>query len=446
MPIRTGIGIGEAQVYNQPSELVQTYGKIMVQQAKDRAKFEEDLATTMAKYSTKGLKDGDIKLTTESYKNLKDKVTKYDSRNPTQRAQALAEARAGMQAIQDYADGAMTAYSNLDKISGDILENPWKYKPESVAAVKQLYANPYATWSDDYKDLNRAKFEREPDGSSVQKLFNVVNADLKGQAEAGSQFKVGEKGGYKISTYFATPEQASQTLLKTIDLAPEAKFTLNKLYVAANPDKTDYTQLDVANFATQLYKEQFGDNAFNFKGSMSLIPKVTGGEAPDWLNNPNPVTLNIPFAGGKASVDSQNYIGLSIPNKNFAGSSAIDLTTGSPVKSLTSSNDYQIVGIGNFPTIASGNFKGSLAQPNYESKNPKNITYKPLIHVQQIVKYGNGSKTKDLLIPFDRLPANVKSSKALDKVLRNFRPSSGKSPVNTGSGKDNTDPLNILNP
>ena len=277
MPIRTGVGIGEAQVYSQPSELVNTYGKIMVQQAKDRAKFEEDLATTMAKYSTKGLKDGDIKLTTEAYKNLKDKVTKYDSRNPTQRAQALAEARAGMQSIQDYADGAMTAYSNLDKISGDILENPWKYKPESVAAVKQLYANPYATWSDDYKDLNRAKFEREPDGSSVQKLFNVVNADLKAQAEAGNQFNVGQKGGYKIATYFATPEQASQTILKTMDLAPESKYTLTKAYESANPDKKDYTQLDVANFATQLYKDQFGPNALSFKGNMSLIPKTTGG-------------------------------------------------------------------------------------------------------------------------------------------------------------------------
>lgn len=284
MAIRSGIGIGEAQVYSQPSELVNTYGKIMVQQAKDRAKFEEDLATTMAKYSTKGLKDGDIKLTAESYKNLKDKVTKYDSRNPTQRAQALAEARAGMQAIQDYADGAMTAYSNLDKISGDILENSWKYKPEAVTAVKELYANPYAAWSDEYKDLNRTKFEKELDGSSVQKLFNVVNADLKGQAEAGNQFKVGEKGGYKISTYFATPEQASQTLLKTIDLAPEAKFTLNKLYVAANPDKTDYTQLDVANFATQLYKEQFGINAFNFKGDKSLLRKGTGDDASNPAN------------------------------------------------------------------------------------------------------------------------------------------------------------------
>jgi len=444
MAIRSGIGIGEAQVYSQPSELVNTYGKIMVQQAKDRAKFEEDLATTMAKYSTKGLKDGDIKLTTEAYKNLKDKVTKYDSRNPTQRAQALAEARAGMQSIQDYADGAMTAYSNLDKISGDILENPWKYKPESVTAVKELYANPYATWSDDYKDLNRAKFEREPDGSSVQKLFNVVNADLKAQAEAGNQFNVGQKGGYKIATYFATPEQASQTILKTMDLAPESKYTLTKAYELANPDKKDYTQLDVANFATQLYKDQFGPNALSFKGNMSLIPKETGdGDMPDFSN---PITFNIPFANGKASVDAQNYIGLSITNKNFAGSPAIDLTNGSPIKSLDSSEDYSIVGIGNFPIIASGKLAGSISQPNYESKNQNNIIYKPLIHVKQAVKSGSRTIIKNLLVPFDRLPANVKSSPAVKKIIAGFRPSSGNPTVKPSSGGGNTDPLNILNP
>ena len=431
MTIRSGIGIGEAQIYDS-SGLVNTYGKVLAQQAKDRAKFEEDLATTMAKYSTKGLKDGDIKLTTEAYKTLKDKVTKYDSNNPTQRAQALAEARAGMQTIQDYADGAMTAYSTLDKIGGDILENPWKYKPESVVAVKQLYANPYATWSDEYKDLNRAKFEREVDGTSVQKLFNAVNADLKGQAEAGNQFNVGQKGGYKIATYFATPEQASQTILKTIDLAPEAKYTLTKAYESANPDKKDYTQLDVANFATQLYKEQFGPNALSFKGNMTLIPKPTGDGTPDWLNNPNPVTLNIPYAGGKASVNGQNYIALSLPNKNFAGSNAIDLTTGSPVKSLKSSNDYQVVGIANFPTIASGKLSGSLAQPNYESNNQNNILYQPFIHVQQAVKVGSRTINKDLLVPFDRLPENVKSSKTLQKIIGNFRPSNGAPKGNSG--------------
>lgn len=446
MAIRSGIGIGEAQIYDS-SGLVNTYGKVLAQQAKDRAKFEEDLATTMAKYSTKGLKDGDIKLTTEAYKKLKDKVTKYDSNNPTQRAQALAEARAGMQTIQDYADGAMTAYSTLDKIGGDILENPWKYKPESVTAVKQLYANPYATWSDDYKDLNKAKFEKEVDGSSVQKLFNNVNTDLKGQAEAASQFKVGEKGGYKVATYFATPEQASQTILKSMELAPEAKYTLNKAYELANPGKTDYTQADVANFATKLYSEQFGPNALSFKGNMSLIPTggSGGGGTPDWLSNPNPVTLNIPYASGKASVNGQNYIALSLPNKNFAGSNAIDLTTGAPIKALKSSNDYQVVGIANFPTIASGKLAGSLAQPNYESNNQNNISYKPFIHVQQAVKVGSRTINKDLLVPFDRLPENVKSSKTLQKIIGNFRPSSGKPSSKPSAGKSNSDPLNILN-
>jgi hypothetical protein len=433
MAIRSGIGIGEAQIYDS-SNLVNTYGKALAQQAKDRAKFEEDLATTMAKYSNKGLRDGDIKLTTEAYKTLKDKVTKYDSNNPTQRAQALAEARAGMQTIQDYADGAITAYSNLDKIGGDILENPWKYKDESVAAVKQLYTNPYATWSDDFKDLNRAKFEREPDGTSVQKLFNNVNADLKGQAEAGSQFNVANKSGYKVSTYFATPEQASQTILKTMDLAPEAKYTLTKAYEEAYPDKKDYTQLDVANFATQLYKDQFGVNALSFSGGKTLIPTggSGGGGTPDWLSNPNPVTLNIPYAGGKASVNGQNYIALSLPNKNFAGSNAIDLTTGSPVKALKSSNDYQVVGIANFPTIASGKLAGSLAQPNYESNNQNNISYQPFIHVQQAVKVGSRTINKDLLVPFDRLPENVKSSKTLQKIIGGFRPSSGAPKGNSG--------------
>jgi hypothetical protein len=365
MAIRSGIGIGEAQIYDS-SGLVNTYGKVLAQQAKDRAKFEEDLATTMAKYSTKGLKDGDIKLTTEAYKTLKDKVTKYDSSNPTQRAQALAEARAGMQAIQDYADGAMTAYSTLDKIGGDILENSWKYKPEAVTAIKQLYANPYATWSDDYKDLNKAKFEKEVDGSSVQKLFNSVNADLKGQAEAGNQFKVGEKGGYKVATYFATPEQASQTILKSMDLAPEAKYTLNKAYELANPDKKDYTQADVANFATKLYSEQFGPNALNFKGSMNLKP--TGGSGDNASNPANyEVIMNKTFttsptydksgkliSNGKPIITFDKFV-TSPVNQPFATpqiGNAFNLTDGKS-ESIGSKKGLRITGMG----VKNGNLR-----------------------------------------------------------------------------------------
>lgn len=284
MPIKSGIGIGAAQIYDT-SNLVNNYGKILAQQAKEREKFDADLADTMAKYSTKGLKEGDVKLTAESYKALKDKVTRYDTNNPTERAKAMMEATNGIQTIQDYAEGARNAYKTLDDLSGDIIEHPWKYKPEAQAAIKQLYANPYSTWSDEYKDLNRTKFERQPDLSSVQKLFETVNTGLFKEAQRSNQVKDRDLGKHIVSTYYATPEQASKAMLATMEVLPEAKYTMNKAYEEANPGKTDYTQLDVANFATQKYKENLGDNAFSFYGGRVMKPKEPKGDDSENVSN-----------------------------------------------------------------------------------------------------------------------------------------------------------------
>jgi hypothetical protein len=445
MPIKSGIGFGEAQVYNQPNAITSLYGKLLQQQAKDQAQFATDLNNVMSKYSTKGLREGDIKLTSEAYQQLKDKVTSSSARTPAERAQALAEARNGIQTIQEYADTALNAYKSLDQFAPDVAANPWKYQPGTKEVIEQLYKNPYAKWGDNYKELNPTTFHRQADESAIYKMFNNVNSDL---AKIAPKFKANDiTDGKHIKTIYNVPEaDAYSNLYTTMELTPEAKYTLTAKFQQDNPDKTDFTPADVAAYGLNLYKKLYGDNALQFFGGRTLIPKETGSGTPDWLNNPNPVTLNIPYASGKASVNGQNYIALSLPNKNFAGSNAIDLTTGSPVKSLKSSNDYQVVGIANFPTIASGKLAGSLAQPNYESNNQNNISYQPYIHVQQAVKVGSKTITKDLLVPFDRLPQNVKSSKILQKIIGNFRPSSGAPKGNSGSGKGNTDPLNILNP
>ncbi len=230
------------------------------------------------------------------------------------------------------------------------------------------------------------------------------------------------------------PAIIASSIIERIGKSPDWLNLATRNYVQANPGKEPQIE-DIINNEIKIYMTRRGNE---YAGTPTRIPRATGGSGdgtPDWLNNPNPVTLNIPYASGKASVNGQNYIALSLPNKNFAGSNAIDLTTGSPVKSLKSSNDYQVVGIANFPTIASGKLAGSLAQPNYESKNQNNISYQPYIHVQQAVKVGSRTINKDLLVPFDRLPENVKSSKTLQKIIGNFRPSRGNPTPKPGSGR-----------
>lgn len=133
--------------------------------------------------------------------------------------------------------------------------------------------------------------------------------------------------------------------------------------------------------------------------------------------------INIPFSNGKGNLTATSYVPLSLSKKNFAGSPAWDLNTGKKVPALTSSSDYEIVGIGNFPIIKSNTTKdkslwGAIAQPDFKKRNPKAVQDTPGVQVQ-IVQDG---VTYDYIVPYDRLPENIKNSKPVRDALAKFKP------------------------
>lgn len=138
------------------------------------------------------------------------------------------------------------------------------------------------------------------------------------------------------------------------------------------------------------------------------------------------IDMVLPYGDG-ASFSTNQYIPISIPEKNFAGSSYIDMKTGKPgTKKLSSSGDYEMVGVVNMPMIKRGEgdwkdgLEGAIAQPNFEKNNPGMVEYVPMIHVQKPT--GAGGFKYDYLIPYNRMPENVKSTKAIKNALSNFKP------------------------
>ena len=144
-----------------------------------------------------------------------------------------------------------------------------------------------------------------------------------------------------------------------------------------------------------------------------------------------PRNVNLPYNEGKANVNVKDFVGLSIPAKNFAGSPAYNMKTGERIPALASSNDYEVVGVGNFPFISDNvrdnngkNLNGTLAQPDYEAKAGNGIiSDKPMVHVQQRKNLGGVTVTNDYLVPYDRLPENVRNSKSVKQALSGFKPS-----------------------
>jgi hypothetical protein len=306
-------------------------------------------------------------------------------------------------------------------------DNPEDYDDESKDEVKKLISGSYA----DAIKLNRASitpftYKRIQDASLVDKTIDGARKALQTMMEESGKFSKIVKDGFEQLVYSIPQESVTGLLTAEMTANPKIKFQFKELYKQMNPEAEKPTDTQLADFARSLYEKKYQQQSYKFIGNTFRQQKESQGEDLGWLQSGSPTSITIPYANGKGAVKASNYIGLSIPNKNFAGSEAIDMTTGSPVRSLKSSNDYQIVGIGNFPTIVKGNQvvkSGSLAQPNYESSNQSNIQYKPLVHVQQkVARPSGGVITTDLLVPIDRLPANVKSNKTISKILSGFRP------------------------
>lgn len=156
--------------------------------------------------------------------------------------------------------------------------------------------------------------------------------------------------------------------------------------------------------------------------------------------------ITIPYGRGTGNergvVEFDEYVPISLSKKNFAGAEYIDLKTGKPGGKLSSSNDYEVVGVGNAPIIKKGNFKGAVSQPNFANSNPDAIERKPIIHVQTPATAT--TPAKDYFVPYDRLPENVKNSKSVREALVNFKPASATTTKKNTPSKTKNDPLGLF--
>jgi hypothetical protein len=262
MGIKTGIGVGEAQIYDI-SSLEKNYYNLLKNEELKQAKFQEEMAGYLAKYSNKGLKPEDIKLQDEAYAKLKQVAAAGYGGNATKRNEARFAVLNGMKSIDDYNQLATQAYKTLDEVSADALKNPWAYKEGTKEKIAELYTKPYANWGD-YASVNKSTFERIPDITTVDKVLEKANKLIETSAKREGKIVTNKDGRY---FYQLDPEKANSFVVSELSLNPEAKYTLIKEYQAANPDKEATTE-NLAKYAVDLYSAKYSNNAYSFYGGM----------------------------------------------------------------------------------------------------------------------------------------------------------------------------------
>ena len=417
MAIRSGIGIGAAQIADT-SNIMNAYGRQIAQQQKAQAlqaereaksaeKYNEELADLMASVKTEGARDIDVPDITNAYNQIKEYYSQSSKLKDSDKPLFRAELKNKINGLNEFAQRSNKFSKDLFAMSSEIAKNEWDYEPASVAelnkmsqtTLKQLGANAV---------IDPMRFKRLPNFGLIDTIIDKTY-DL-GKENAKFVGEVREKDKRRNLSR-VDPAVIQNNLIQQFTSSPEATKAITSSYVRELGKQP--TDQDLTNYIMDKYKTKHG---FDYLGEIKDLQRPRGGGSETESSFSQPIELNIPFAEGKGFVNVKDYVKLPLPNQNFAGSTYIDMATGQPsTASLESSNDYEVVGVGNFPIIVKGNMKGSISQPRFAEQNPNSIKLTPMVHVQR--KIGTGT-IENLLVPYDRLPPSAKTKKG----LANFTP------------------------
>jgi hypothetical protein len=426
MAIKTGIGVGAAQVFDT-SGIMNAYGRQIAQQQRaeavqaqreylsaekekeraerEAARFDENIADIMASAKTSGARDVDVPDITKSYNDIKDFYSKSGSLKDSDKPLFRAELRNKINSLNEYAQRSEKLSKDALAISSEIARNEWDYNPESVADINDILKTPLSKLGA-RANLDPQRYKRLPNFGLIDTIIDSTYE--KGNENAKFAGEVFDKGK-RFNVKRIEPAFIQNNLVQRFTSSPEALKAISSLYVRELGKQP--TNEELTNYIMDKYKTK---HKFDYISEARDLKEPKDSET----IYSSPIELNIPFAQETKTpgiVNVQDYVKLPMAKQNFAGSGYIDMATGSPSTSvLDSSNDYEVVGVGNFPFIRKGagankSLEGSLAQPDFVKKNPSAVQKIPMIHVQKITD-GN---VENLLIPFDRLPPSAKTKKGL---------------------------------
>jgi hypothetical protein len=153
MAIRTGIGVGAAQIADT-SGIMNAYARQIAQQQKlqaaqaqreflsaekekeraerEAAKFDEDLADIMASAKLGGIRNIDVEEITKAYNEAKDFYSKSGSLKNSEKPLFRAELRNRMNTINDAAINSKEVEKRRYDIASKVAQNPWDYDPKVI--------------------------------------------------------------------------------------------------------------------------------------------------------------------------------------------------------------------------------------------------------------------------------------------------------------------------
>jgi len=262
MAIRSGIGIGGAQVIDTRDIMSASARQIAQQQkaqalqaereAKSAEKYNEELADLMASVKTEGARDIDVPDITDAYNQIKEYYSQSAKLKDSDKPLFRAELKNKINGLNEFAQRSNKFSKDLFAMSSDIAKNEWDYDPASVAelnkmsqtTLKQLGANAV---------IDPMRFKRLPNFGLIDTIIDKTYKLGEENAKfAGERFDKGKRFNVKR----IDPAVIQNNLIQQFTSSPEAIKAISSLYVRELGKQP--TDQDLTNYIMDKYKTKHG--------------------------------------------------------------------------------------------------------------------------------------------------------------------------------------------
>jgi hypothetical protein len=266
MGIKTGIGVGDAQVYDT-SNLENNYFKILQKQTQEQTRFQNELVDLISKVKTDGARDIDKPLIAKGYDDIRELYRQATSiRNPTERNLVRAQITSGVQSLNEAAVRSATeAKSYIDTLGRIANTGEYMYDKDKLNEFKSRINKPITQLS----VFNPLDLPKIPDDSVRDRAYDNLYTELKPKAV----YEVRKAAGNREQEVgVINPTFVANSIMERLNKSPEWLNLATVNYLQENPNTKPEFKDIVAN-ETKLYMARKGNE---YVGAPTRIPTSGG--------------------------------------------------------------------------------------------------------------------------------------------------------------------------
>ena len=296
MAIRSGIGIGEAQVFDTSGLANQYARQVAADQAnlqrqaianqKRNDEFLKGLADSVS--STKllgnGLHPEDVKQLTDYQNKTKELYAKASqATNPQERALLKADVDKSIEQQLEYVNGAKFFRQGIGKVTGRMFEHPDEYDDVSRESAKVLNSSSYINaLGKGFGVIDDNTFKRRPDQAPLIKAFDELDKTVKqGAGHDVKRISTENIGGgsYRFKKSI-DPLIILNNAIVSVKSNDGLKYLLKEQYKLANPTATTMpTDEELGNELVNIWKsKKQGQDPYSIFGDPQKV-STAGGES-----------------------------------------------------------------------------------------------------------------------------------------------------------------------